>query len=190
MKQEAESILEQFGVDISDFALGKSFSMPQRYFLRDLAAIIEDRFSHPVIVNIGVLLGCSMAWLRAGSSEAILIGIDMDLHRRSPRTALLKYLRATLIEIDSQKACKDFEGPLHPVGTPHLVFVDGGHSYLVAKADFECWSSRLPIGGVIAIHDLHMGQVMKAFSEWYNSDVWQEVEGSPCPGIRAFERAV
>ena len=182
MKQEAESILAQFGVDISDFALGKSFSMAQRYFLRDLAATIEDRFSHPVIVNIGVLLGCSMAWLRAGSSEATLIGIDIDLHRRSPKTALLKYLRTTLIEIDSQKACRDFKGPLH------LVFVDGGHSYLVAKGDMECWSSKLSIGGIIAIHDLHFGQVMKAFSEWYNPDVWQEVEGSPCPGFRAFER--
>ena len=184
MKQEAESIQAQFGVDISDFALGKSFGMPQRYFLRDLAATIEDRFSHPVIVNIGVLLGCSMAWLRAGSSEATLIGIDIDLKRRSPGPALLKYLGATLIEMDSQEACKNFEG------TPHLVFVDGGHSYGVAKADFQCWSERLPIGGIIALHDLHMGQVQKAFGEWYNPDMWREVEGSPCPGFRAFERAV
>jgi len=182
MEQGQKAILAKFGVDISAFALGKSFSMPQRYFLRDLAMTIESRFSHPTIVNIGVLLGCSMAWLRAGSPESTLIGIDIDLRRRCPGPALLKYLRATLLEMDSREACRSFEG------VPHLVFVDGDHSYRAAGADMECWSSRLPVGGIIALHDLHMGQVMKAFGEWYNSEVWQEVGGSPCPGFRAFER--
>lgn len=173
---------ETLTFDVYDLSIGKSFSMKQCEFLQRLAMIAEERFAHPVIVNIGVLLGCSMAWLRTGSPSCILVGIDIDLQRRHPGLSLLSYLKAILLEMDSQQASENFWS------TPHLVFVDGGHSRAIAGVDMEAWSDKLPVGGIIAIHDLHMGQVKAAFDEWHDPNTWSEIDKPPCPGFRAFER--
>jgi hypothetical protein len=38
-----------------------------------------------------------------------------------------------------------------PIG---MLFIDGGHSFESAFADYEAWSSKIPRGGILAIHDL------------------------------------
>lgn len=35
-----------------------------------------------------------------------------------------------------------------------FLFIDGGHSLEAARADYAGWASRLPAGGVLAIHDV------------------------------------
>jgi hypothetical protein len=35
-----------------------------------------------------------------------------------------------------------------------MVFIDGGHSWEAALADYEGWHDKIAIGGVLAIHDL------------------------------------
>jgi hypothetical protein len=35
-----------------------------------------------------------------------------------------------------------------------MVFIDGGHSFETAFADYESWHSKVVAGGVLAIHDL------------------------------------
>ena len=36
----------------------------------------------------------------------------------------------------------------------NMVFIDGGHSEEAAQNDYELWSRRLNIGGLLAIHDV------------------------------------
>ncbi len=35
-----------------------------------------------------------------------------------------------------------------------LVFIDGGHARDVAWADYECWSPKVAVGGLLVIHDV------------------------------------
>ena len=35
-----------------------------------------------------------------------------------------------------------------------MVFIDGGHSEEAAKNDYNLWSKRLNLGGLLAIHDV------------------------------------
>ncbi len=35
-----------------------------------------------------------------------------------------------------------------------MVFIDGGHTFEAAHADYEAWSGKIIRGGVLAIHDL------------------------------------
>jgi len=161
---------------------GKSMGPKQREFLKRLAQMAQSRFEYPIMVNIGVLLGCSLACLRAGSPGGVIVGVDINLKRRRPAAKHHAYLKAVLIECDSHQFAGMFRGPAH------LVLVDGGHSYKVALGDLRLWSEKVPVGGIMAIHDLHMGQVQQAFTEWYNPKVWKKVKGNPVEGFRAYER--
>ena len=35
-----------------------------------------------------------------------------------------------------------------------MVFIDGGHTFEAARADYEAWSGKVARGGILAIHDL------------------------------------
>ena len=35
-----------------------------------------------------------------------------------------------------------------------MVFIDGGHSEEAAQKDYELWTQRINIGGLLAIHDV------------------------------------
>jgi hypothetical protein len=35
-----------------------------------------------------------------------------------------------------------------------MVFIDGGHTFEAAHADYEAWSDKVAAGGILAIHDL------------------------------------
>lgn len=35
-----------------------------------------------------------------------------------------------------------------------MVFIDGGHSLEAAMADYECWTTHILKGGILAIHDI------------------------------------
>jgi MMP 1-O-methyltransferase len=35
-----------------------------------------------------------------------------------------------------------------------MVFIDGGHSFEAARADYDGWHDKVAPGGVLAIHDL------------------------------------
>lgn len=45
-------------------------------------------------------------------------------------------------------AARDWQTPLG------MVFIDGGHSFEAAQADFDSWASHVMSGGILAIHDL------------------------------------
>lgn len=161
---------------------GKSIGPKQRKFIVSLAEMVHARFDDPVAVNIGVLLGCSMACIRTGLPNARIIGIDINFGRRMPGRKLMDWLRADFIQMDSRDAYKYIAFPIH------FLFIDGGHTFDVAFSDMTNYGSKVVVGGVVAIHDMLLAGVGRAFSEWYDSMLWAEIIGSPVLGLRAFER--
>ena len=152
----------------------------QRTFLVDVARAVSDTFPTPTIVNIGVRRGASLHCLRAGAPNAVLVGIDIQF----PNPIGKDDLDATFIHGNSNTVHDQVEPPVH------LVFIDGGHGYGTCKGDVEAWVPKIPLGGIVSFHDMHMGGVITAFNEWWRAEYtnWEEVEGSPCPGLRAFRR--
>jgi len=53
-----------------------------------------------------------------------------------------------LMVTDSVMAASIVPGPIG------MLFIDGGHSFDSAFADYEAWSDKIARGGVLAIHDL------------------------------------
>ena len=49
---------------------------------------------------------------------------------------------------DSAMAASVIPGPIG------MLFIDGGHSFEAAFADYEAWSDKIATGGILAIHDL------------------------------------
>ncbi len=52
----------------------------------------------------------------------------------------------------STEAIKGWSEPIR------LLFIDGDHSYEASKLDFESWSPFVPVGGLIAFHDIELGK--------------------------------
>jgi hypothetical protein len=159
---------------------GEIFGMGQRAFLVSVAKAVSDAFSNLTIVNIGVRRGASLHCIRAGAPDATLIGIDIQ-----PCNPIGKGgLDAVYIHGDSNAVHEQVEPPIH------LVLVDGGHGYDTVKGDIEGWVPKIPVSGIVALHDMHMGGVIKAFDEWWGLEAnnWEEMPGSPGPGFRAFRR--
>jgi hypothetical protein len=74
-----------------------------------------------------------------------------------------------------------------------LLFIDGGHGAEVAWADYRSWAPKVPVGGVLALHDVFAdpaegGQVpYDIFCQARASGEWQE-EGS-VGSLRLLRRA-
>ena len=168
---------------------GAAITPAEREWLRETADLAEARFGMPTIVNVGVMWGCSLHCLRAGSALARLVGVDLDYeHNR-----LVGDPGAELIEGDSSRVGRDFDGPVH------LLFIDGDHRHQGVKADIESWISKVAVGGIIAFHDYaprpehlvgrpDIEGVRRAVDEWFAGvgRGWEEVRSAD--SIRAFRR--
>lgn len=66
------------------------------------------------------------------------------------RTVDIANLNDTVVPIicSSALACRDWQTPLG------FVFIDGGHSEAMSRADCLQWSERIASGGLLAIHDI------------------------------------
>src|SRR5262245_53220936 len=130
------------------------------------------------IVEIGSYCGKSSVYLGAGALAAGSVVVCIDHHRGSEehqpgeeyhdpdlydaeagRMDTLHSLRRTLhlarleevcvpMVTKSTTAAKLWSTPLG------MVFIDGGHSFEAAEADFAGWHDKIAVGGVLAIHDL------------------------------------
>jgi len=130
------------------------------------------------IVEIGSYCGKSSVYLGAGAQAAGSVLVCIDHHRGSEehqpgeeyhdpelfdaevgRMDRVRELRRTLhlarleevcvpMVTRSATAAKLWSTPLG------MVFIDGGHSFEAAYADYEGWSDKLAPGAVLAIHDL------------------------------------
>ncbi len=130
------------------------------------------------VVEIGSYCGKSSVYLGAGAQAARGMLVCVDHHRGSEehqpgeqyhdpelfdadagRMDTLRELRKTLrlagledtaalLVTSSVSAARLWSTPLG------MVFIDGGHSFPAAHADYDSWHGKLAQGGVLAIHDL------------------------------------
>lgn len=130
------------------------------------------------VLEIGSYCGKSSVYLGAGAQLAGTQVICVDHHRGSEehqpgeeyhdptlfdsavgRMDTLRELRRTLLRAGLEDVCVPFVTRsvtaaklwLRPLG---LVFIDGGHSFETAFADYDSWHDKVAPGGVLAIHDL------------------------------------
>lgn len=143
-----------------------------------LCALAEEFGRLGPIVEIGSYCGKSSVYLGAGARAAGSVLICVDHHRgseehqpgeeyhdpelfdrESGRMDTLRELRRTLHRAGLEEVCvpmvtrSSIAAKLcgNPLG---MVFIDGGHSFEAAQADYEGWHDKLARGGVLAIHDL------------------------------------
>lgn len=130
------------------------------------------------LLEIGSYCGKSTVYLGAGAKEAGAQLVCVDHHRGSEehqpgeeyhdpalfdaevgRMDTLRELRRTLLRADLEDVCIPFVTQSATAArlwsTPlALVFIDGGHSFETAFADYENWHRKVMPGGVLVIHDL------------------------------------
>jgi predicted O-methyltransferase YrrM len=130
------------------------------------------------LLEVGTYCGKSTCYLGAGAQAGGGFLISVDHHRGSEenqrgelyhdpdlydsevgRMDTLPHLRRTIhaagleavvIVVVSQSAdlARLWSTPLA------MVFIDGGHTFPAAHADYESWAPKLVSGGILAIHDL------------------------------------
>ena len=130
------------------------------------------------LLEIGTYCGKSAVYLGAAARERGTVAFTLDHHRGSeenqagwehhdtalvdPRTGRMDTLptfRRTIEEAgledvviavigDSPTVARHWHTPLG------LCFIDGGHAYEVARADYEAWSPHVAPGGVLVFHDV------------------------------------
>ena len=143
----------------------------------------------PVIVNIGVEYGASLACLRAGAPHATIYGIDIDISK-----AVDSYF-CILVEADSglfwQKWVRDYK-------EIDLLFIDGDHSYEGVRDD-TMWTPLVRVAGYAIFHDCYdyddpavvhklVPGVNKAVQEWREVMGFDWVECEPVGTMRIFRR--
>lgn len=118
------------------------------------------------IGGLGVEIGCLDGYSSSvilGASRLHLVSIDPfvpDSMEASLRGLPERYDanvaefagRATLIKDYSWNAVRIWDKPLD------FLFIDGDHRYAAVMKDFEDWTPKLKVGGLLAIHDSRMGR--------------------------------
>lgn len=133
------------------------------------------------VLEIGLFMGGTSNILLFLTGKSKYYGIDSwnaGDHQAKPAYSTLKegFLdqtawakdRITLVEGDSTVIGKTWNVPVD------LLFVDGDHSYEIARADIENFSKWVPVGGYMLIDDYEMEGVIRAADELVRfSDSWK-----------------
>ncbi len=130
------------------------------------------------LLEIGSYCGKSAVYLGAAAREAGTVLFSVDHHRgseenqagwehhdpelvdaRTGRIDTLPFFRRTVEEAGLERDVIAVVGYSVTVachwGAPlGLLFVDGGHAYDVALADYESWARHVAPGGLLAFHDV------------------------------------
>jgi len=159
----------------------------EREALVKYASKVESKFQ-PIIINIGVEYGASLACLRQGAASAIIYGIDIDISK-----AVSSY-HSELIEADSRTLWEQW-----PEGRAvDLLFIDGDHSY-DGVCDDTNWTFFVRKWGYVIFHDCYdyedpsivhrlVPGVNQAVEEWLEKykSLWMEEEAVGT--MRIFKR--
>jgi predicted O-methyltransferase YrrM len=151
--------------------------MPDDEGLALHAAALDGAAVGPLL-EIGTYCGKSAIYLGAAAREAGTVAFTVDHHRgseenqagwehhdtglvdpRSGRMDTLPTFRRTIEEAGLEDVVIAVIGSSPTVArhwaTPlGLCFIDGGHAYDVARADYEAWSAHVAPGGVLVFHDV------------------------------------
>ena len=164
----------------------------ERRLLHKLAQEASKHTDSPLILNIGIAgqYGyCSMRCLRAGSSTAMLVGIDIEDQGQMPED--LNRAMTTFLIGDSKELLKKFPFEVD------LAFVDGDHTEAGVMADALALFKLVKVGGYIAFHDYghsgpgfeHVAGVRRAVDKLFNgNDDWEHV--TDVVSIRVFRRVL
>jgi predicted O-methyltransferase YrrM len=145
--------------------------------LHDAAATLAPEVVGP-LVEIGSYCGKSALYLGAAARATGRVLFCVDHHRGSeenqpgwewhepdlvdPAVGLidtLPHFRRAVFEAGLEDAVVAVVGQSATVarwwgGGAALVFIDGGHGAVPARADYACWAPRVAPGGRLAIHDV------------------------------------
>ena len=151
--------------------------MPDDEGLALHAAAIDAAAAGPLL-EVGTYCGKSAVYLGAAARAGGTILYTVDHHRGSeenqagwewhderlvdPRTGrmdTLPFFRRTIEDAGLEDVVVAVVGPSTTVAahwaTPlGMVFVDGGHAFDVALADYESWSPHIAPGGRLVFHDV------------------------------------
>jgi predicted O-methyltransferase YrrM len=151
--------------------------MPDDEGLALYAAALDGAAVGPLL-EIGTYCGKSAVYLGAAARQAGTVAFTVDHHRGSEenqagwehhdsslvdpgtgRMDTLPVFRRTIEGAGLEDVVVAVIGDSPTVarhwGTPlGLCFIDGGHAYDVALADYEAWSPHVAPGGVLAFHDV------------------------------------
>jgi len=146
-------------------ALQPVFYPEELRFLRQRAALAAQCFPLRWIVELGTGCGLSTQAMAEGlcehksAGEAHVLTIDdyrqAELFRWSAPVAVQRIGQAGLApwvefrQADTHGEC--WHAWRDPV---HLLFVDAGHDYESASADFRTWLPKVPPGGMVLCHDV------------------------------------
>src|SRR5205085_6276333 len=130
------------------------------------------------LLEIGTYCGKSAVYLGAAAAETATVLFTVDHHRGSeenqagwehhderlvdPRTGrmdTLPFFRRTIEDAELEDAVVGVVGHSSTIAanwaTPlGLLFIDGGHAFDVALADYESWSRHVARDGVLVFHDV------------------------------------
>ena len=133
---------------------------------------------HGPLLEVGTYCGKSAVYLGAAARARDSVLYTVDHHRgseenqagwewhderfvdaRTGRMDTLPWFRRTIEDAGLEDVVIGVIGPSTTVAahwaTPlGLVFIDGGHAFDVALADYEAWAQKLAPGGVLVFHDV------------------------------------
>lgn len=138
---------------------GAQVTNSERDYIRKLAQETAAHFEAPLIVNIGIMWGCTLWCLRDGAPDAVLYGVDIEPERWPISDADL--LHAKILKGDSR--VMPFYDDIH------LLLIDGDHHYETICSDIANWMPHVVPGGSVIFHDYAPSR--------YNMDAYPELEG-------------
>lgn len=143
-----------------DWIEEKVFGFGERSFLW-LWKLLLDEIPNPEFLEIGVFRGQILGLIRMLSPKASITGItpldSTDGHWESDYAADIKLLHSTF-KLKQPKIIKGLstdEEVLTEAGKKEydIIYIDGGHSYEVARDDVYRYSSFVKVGGYLIIDD-------------------------------------
>lgn len=119
--------------------------------VRCLKKLVSQLPLNPMIVNIGAGdRGISTLAFLEERPDAAIFSIDIHVKANEQhylRKANLAWRRVVRLKGRSQDIGRHFPG------RPHLIYVDGEHTYLAVIEDIEVWWPLLLDGGLMVFHD-------------------------------------
>jgi predicted O-methyltransferase YrrM len=170
------------------------------------------------LLEVGTYCAKSAIYLGAAAREAGTVLFSVDHHRGSeenqagwphhdgtlvdPRTGridTLPFARRTLEGAGLEGGVVLMVGPSTTIAshwsTPlSLLFVDGGHGRDVAWADYEHWTPKVGVGGLLAIHDVFPDPAdggrppYELFCAALDSGAFEELTEAGCGSLRVLRR--
>ncbi len=119
---------------------------------QELKSLLEavNNIKPKTIVEIGIHRGYSLEVWKKAFPEAMIIGIDNDLH------AWDKKATEGCLILDADSHENDTKFALKQALNQELIdflFIDGDHTYEGVKKDFELYVPLVRKGGMVAFHD-------------------------------------